>query len=981
MAKLSFKKGKVTATLPINTPGQNAPTIEMVNPQGEVEQVPAHQAGVLAALGYVQNTPELQAAEAERQKYGEGVVNELKAGALGVLRGATVGLSDFTIRKGEQAGFLPEGATEDVRKLREYNPDASLTGELGSFALPGLGTIGALGKAGKAASKLAILQTLVNKGGAGLGEVAKRIVGETAGKIVAPTVQMAAEAAAFQAGMNISEESLYDRDLTAEAIIANTGQAAILGGGIGAAVPAALMTGKAVTQGIIKAPPVKWAVNGAARQVQRFFDPDRSVALYAGAMSKGGLLQDTIKGRRFQSAVHDLREGGFFKSGQVELDAATGELVHVKPGELPSQAQAYERLEHVADQTYKSMADVLEAAEDARVSAGLVEPQIFDEVAGAPIKGPKIGTKKSAWDAIKEAGGIDDYDAARADAAYERWLAGKGPKPEPFEGGHFDAINQLLDLKGTNRVSGGREAFDKLTRGTRTWDQIDNVIEELRQVPGLEKLRLPDAIQEALADTSFEFGANVKRVAQPTPGLELQPIRDKIDKWARNARISDTEAERLRATVDDIAVKVGAKEGDMLELHAMRRDLDDRVGGKNWEKLATEEVEIVKDVRRALSKKIEATLQTLGESGVLPKDAFDRWKRLNKLYSDLMTIKDPLDWQRARSTANVNVGGLRWRDMLATAVGGSAGSAIGGPVGAALGSSVGVVNRILQTDEGLLLRAALGERLQQLAWAEKLTTLTQKGITDSLRAFLTGVDTGKIGAGAVKKFGAPVAYAITERQPPAERRASQQNWFKETQNALMAIAADPQAFIEQQSQALQALGTAAPELHDAVLQKQLEVLSYLTTVMPKNPRLPASVLADDWEPSEKDVLGFRRVVQAARDPLSVLEDMRKGTLAKEQVEAVRTLYPKLYEQMLEAVRASLNTPGQNTRPSYQQRLRLGLLFPGTERTLDPNFVASMQALNGPSDEQQSGPGNMTGGGRAMKFAERAETGLDKLRAR
>jgi hypothetical protein len=144
-----------------------------------------------------------------------------------------------------------------------------------------------------------------------------------------------------------------------------------------------------------------------------------------------------------------------------------------------------------------------------------VQEAALQQVAAGKAKRMRLGTKEEVWQALKDAGGVDDYDAAKADAAYKAWKAGAGPRPEPFQGGHFDEVNGEL---GGAKVSGGREAFDRLTRGERYWDEINTAIHKLRSVPGLENLRLPDHIEEAVQrakaagmadDTSFNFGANV----------------------------------------------------------------------------------------------------------------------------------------------------------------------------------------------------------------------------------------------------------------------------------------------------------------------------------------------------------------------------------------------------------------------------------------------------------------------------------------
>lgn len=152
--------------------------------------------------------------------------------------------------------------------------------------------------------------------------------------------------------------------------------------------------------------------------------------------------------------------------------------------------------------------------------------------AEASAKTPKYRSKAEAFRAIKDAAGIDDYDSAQADAAYRAWKAKKGPKPPPFEGGHFDEINQLLDLKGNKRVSGAEEAFDLLMKGKKGWGGVEEIISKIQRVKGLSKVRLPDDVQDAMLpgkDPSFNFGANAKPKGDERGFLDLGALRDLIE--------------------------------------------------------------------------------------------------------------------------------------------------------------------------------------------------------------------------------------------------------------------------------------------------------------------------------------------------------------------------------------------------------------------------------------------------------------------
>lgn len=778
------------------------PPVTVISPDGVVGTVAAEELPRALETGYQQATPEALEDNKQRNIYGKGVLNQLEAGALGFLRGSTLGLSDVAMRA------LTPGLADTAAKLKKYNPDESTIGEVASFLTPALGGIKALGTAGKAAKSAGLLQGLVSSGGAGLGKIATKIVGENlAGHALGAGINMAAQSAVYQAAHNLSEDALGDKDLTAESILANTGQAAILGAGIGAALPVVARAAQAVANSA----PVRYAVSGAANQFAKFFDPDRSLQLFTGAMKKE-LGAET--GKRFQTAVSELAHdsgASLYSAGEVALDPITVKIVKTAGGGLPNQAAAYDRLQAIKTQAGEAAGGLLQQADDVARQAGVV--------------------------------------------------------------------------------------------------------------PNMEGL---------------------------TQQYE-QPILDKIQKWLGNAQITEGAAAGMRNDVKQIARAIGAKDGSLSAMHEMRKALDARVGGKNFEKLASEEIEIVKDMRKVLSQKMKEGIDDLAAQKLLPPDSAERWTKLNRLMSNLYTIEKPLESAIARSEQNVNVLGLRFRDIGIGAIGGGV---LGGPAGVAIAAA----NKAAQTDVGLLARAAIGEKLQKLAWAEQLMGKTQNEIASSIKGFLGRADAGKLAAEGVAKFGAPkfgapVAYAMASKAEPSNRVKSQQNWFEETRNQILAVAGNPEQFAADQGTQAQPLANAAPGVTDALIGKQMQVYAYLASVMPKNPGMPMNIFTDSWKPADYEIANFRKVVQVARAPLTILQDMRAGTITSDQVMAVKTLYPRLYDSILDRVRQEVTAPDMRT--TYQQRLKLGQLFQGTEPTMAPEFIAAMQTPTSKPEEPKN----------------------------
>lgn len=160
-------------------------------------------------------------------------------------------------------------------------------------------------------------------------------------------------------------------------------------------------------------------------------------------------------------------------------------------------------------------------------------PEVVDRTPPSP---PKAKTFKNVDDAFKSLLGAENTDISGvADFNYNKWRNDKKgrTKPAAFADGTFDAVNEHLGLTGANRVSGFREAFDKLFHRSRGnfVERTQEAIRVLKQVPGLEGLRIPDEYvrvaeqQQATnpdiaidpdtgeqLDMSFDFGANADSV-------------------------------------------------------------------------------------------------------------------------------------------------------------------------------------------------------------------------------------------------------------------------------------------------------------------------------------------------------------------------------------------------------------------------------------------------------------------------------------
>src|SRR5690606_4513851 len=84
------------------------------------------------------------------------------------------------------------------------------------------------------------------------------------------------------------------------------------------------------------------------------------------------------------------------------------------------------------------------------------------------------------------------------------------------------------------------------------------------------------------------------------------------------------------------------------------------------------------------------------------------------------------------------------------------------------------------------------------------------------------------------------------------------------------------------------------------------------------------------------------------DPASVLLDLRNNRARKEQIDALREVWPDVYDK----VKSEIVEQMAHSRPSIAQRTRLDLLFDfgdGFDRALSPRLAAALDGLQQQGD--------------------------------
>lgn len=144
------------------------------------------------------------------------------------------------------------------------------------------------------------------------------------------------------------------------------------------------------------------------------------------------------------------------------------------------------------------------------------------------------------------------------------------------------------------------------------------------------------------------------------------------------------------------------------------------------------------------------------------------------------------------------------------------------------------------------------------------------------------------------------------------------------------------------------LAAVAPGLHAQMAQIATRGASYLAAHMPAPPTNPDSITPQLDEPppiSQADLSHYADRVEGVENPLSLVDDLKRNKVSPEKVDAVKAVYPELYER----IRANVFTQlSERTEPvPHSQRLVLDLALGGNgalEPSLKPSSLAVMKQV-------------------------------------
>jgi hypothetical protein len=287
------------------------------------------------------------------------------------------------------------------------------------------------------------------------------------------------------------------------------------------------------------------------------------------------------------------------------------------------------------------------------------------------------------------------------------------------------------------------------------------------------------------------------------------------------------------------------------------------------------------------------------------------------------------------------------RDMMAaeqsagllSAVGTLGGGIVGGLPGAVAGAALGGITRPVTAIRNKAIRENVARAVK-----EKLGIVKQlKGRSDQVDD-----DIGRSTKSWLKRMSEaapyvrrtiPRAYVQASEPEPARRQRAERYAA-----ATRARAAAPETLSRDIERAAGSLAVHAPKTYSVVAQRMATAQHHLAANLPPK-RAANHLLAHLDKPTmtQSEADRVLRIADAIDDPLSVVARLESGNVSREEIDAIKAVYPGIFYDIQKRVMTGLVDGAIN--PSYQDRITLSLLFDvPADPSLTPESIALSQSV-------------------------------------
>lgn len=829
------------------------------------------------------------------------------AGTIGAAEAAASGLT-FGLSRVAERGLGVD--TERMRARDEALGGLGTAIEIGAGVAGSLVPAGALGKgaAGLAARAL----TAPTRGVARLGEATAagltRIAGtgatSTAGRVVQAALPIAGREAVegflYGIGADIDESVLGDREISSEHLLASGLMSGLLGGVGGVA-----MAGLART----------------AHGAQQIASSKMQKILTSAAGSEGSEAVAKTMARKVSDAY------GFLGAGERERRSIENIIDTMSTPEGRSRVDvALNDVQGTQQEMAREVTGLLRErkalSDEVRVltqGESKWKKQALSMPADAKIKAVPAG-QDLLDDMQRKVQGLRQVNAESHSSSYIE------SELREFEARVIRAKNEIATAAGDPRET--YRAIDMLKRdlGHRTYEKLGEAIKTGRLAES-KAVQTYDALddfykgfQKHLEDQSLWGGAAVQQA-------EMNSAYSAFRALARDSDSSVASLVNGKKPVDANRVlglvRKQGREIDGSTATELDKVLDAEI--KHYETLKK-----YYDFDDATSKRIDDLVASRKKIG-------DTLAERSKIAA---AADDISKWRGMEGGGSPSITMLSTGGPLA---GAAVGGLLGGPVGSIVGGVIGQATRpytMLRTISGIM----------------SMIDRSKASMNGSVKAFLDG------SRKAVSRVGAKTRHAL----PPAAGQAgayinrdeSPRQKRERIQKALVNYS-NPSRAVASMEGHMRDVRRAAPLLTDVAQSKAAKAAAYLQQQMPIVYRPSPMTKEEIVSPSEE--ARFARIADVVEDPSIAIEHLADGTLTNEEAEALREVWPAIYNEVRSTVMEEMQRKlDDGEEIDYDARTQMWVMFDViSDDSQTPEAVQSAQSVHTAAAAQQQAQSQQT----------------------
>jgi hypothetical protein len=872
--------------------------LTVVSDSGRRVEIPAgenvgQELGKLLATGFRIETPgEAQAVAVED----EAAKHPYLALGEAALRGATLGLSSPVLD-----ATLGDEYTEGAAARRNVVEGYGTLAEVGGALVPALASGGALGY-----TPAGLLTRGAETAGAALERsLLARGVGQGVARVAGMAAEGTLDGAVSSMGAELSEATLGNTDVTAERLLAAGGFGALLGLGGGVA----------------------------------------GAGLAAAARKGGRSLSEMRAARAADAAAPPVVPIGSSEAGLFELvpdsmvEAAIarspdGEILRKAVGDKSFRAKLLDK-DNVKNDLNKRLRDDLQASLDTdHLARGLFAggPKRANVLAEVPTDFKRGLAAKADFQAIK-----NEYAQQLEELNSKGWLKKQQYDNLKKELAYTESLTE--SAFGSGGVTG--EGFLAIENLKRAADARRLNISNSKAKRGYNMAE--GEVNPKLKEMSTALGDRLRKHLE-NQGFYGEAARKQAERNAAGAAVFGTNQGLFR--------KLIAYTGEGMGPAAWDEELRVIDGGK-MDSFLSDVVNPNKEfdvdqVRRNLVAR-EKLLDTVQKNGEIPDDYSP--EQFAKAHEDIKRAITTLDEAKdvlgkISRFEDVEKAGAELSNITSMAsnvgkwVGGAAGFTVAGPMGAAVGGTLGAgLPKLL----GLAVNP--GELVRTVG---RLEALSQRSGGVAKSAQERTVE-------AVRRLSKPKAdrrVMSRTRRVVVRDRAQERERARKVESRLTALQQDPQRIVDALAYQTRSISDVAPATAMAYQQQMAKAVGFLRSKLP-----PSAASANLLQPTlnkslwdSETIDKFGRYLDVLSNPASAVDALESGKLTEEHVEALKAVYPSLYQEMREAAAAEIATHSDEMPFDSVVQLSLLLDIEG-HPTMSQSFQATLADVRKKTEQE------------------------------